>query len=75
MMLISELISWCFKPCQPQRIISRLKELFIKRYIVERTNKVEIRQEEQSEEAESCRENLWDEIQLKGPQRQKPTQE
>ena len=38
-------------------------EIFIKRYIiVERTNKTEIRQEELSEKAESCRENLWNEI-------------
>ena len=29
----------------------------------------EIRPEEQSEQAESCRENLWNEIQLKGPQK------
>ena len=45
-----------------------LKETFIKRHIVERTNRAEIRPEEQSEKAESCRENLLDEIQLKGPQ-------
>ena len=38
---------------------------FHKRYI-ERTNKAEIRPEEQSEKAESCQENLWNEIQLKG---------
>ena len=43
-----------------------LKETFIKRYIVERTNKAEIRPEEKSEKAESYRENLWNEIQLKG---------
>ena len=36
-------------------------------YIVERTNKAEIRPEERSEKTESCRENLWNEIQLKGP--------
>ena len=35
-------------------------------YIAERANKAEIRPEEQSEKAESCRENLWNEIQLKG---------
>ena len=46
--------------------MSGLRETSIKRYIVERTNKVEIRREEQSEKAESCRENLWNEIQLKG---------
>ena len=27
----------------------------------------EVRPEEQSEKAESCRENLWNETQLKGP--------
>ena len=57
----------CFKPSQPQKILSGLMETFIKRYIVERTTKAEIRPEEQSEKAESCRENLWNEIQLKGP--------
>ena len=41
-----------------------LRETFIKRDIVERTNKAEIRPEEQSEKAESC-ENLWNETQLK----------
>ena len=39
----------------------------MKRYVVERTNKAEIRPEEQSEKVESCRENSWIEIQLKGP--------
>ena len=37
------------------------------RHIVERTNEAEVRLEEQSEKTESCRENLWDEIQLKRP--------
>ena len=47
-----------------------------KRYVVETTNKTEIRPEdEQSENAESFRDNLCSEIQLKGPQRQKQTQE
>ena len=45
------------------------------RYIVERTNKAEIRPEEQTVKTESCRDSLWNEIQLKGPQRQKPTRE
>ena len=36
------------------------------RYTSERTNKAEIRPEEQSEKAESCRKFLWNEIQLKG---------
>ena len=45
----------------------RAGETFIKRYIVERTYKAEIRPEEQSEKTESCQENLWNEIQMKGP--------
>ena len=52
-----------------------MKETFIKRNIVERTNRTEIRPEEQSEKAESCRENFWSGIQLKGSLRQKQTQE
>ena len=40
--------------------MSGLREAVIKRNIVERTNKAEIRPEEQSEKAESCRENLWE---------------
>ena len=44
-----------------------LKETFIKRHIVERTDTAEIRPEEQSEETESCRENSMNEIKLKGP--------
>ena len=60
------MVSWYFKPSQPQKIISGLRETFIKRYIVGRTDKAEIRPEEQSEKAESCRENSWKEIQLKG---------
>ena len=56
--IVIKLISWCFKPCQPQRIISRLRETFIKRYVVERTNKAEIRPEEESEKAKRLRENL-----------------
>ena len=39
----------------------------MKRDIFERTNKAEIKPEEQSEKAESCRENFWTEIQLKEP--------
>ena len=38
---------------------------------VERTNEAEIRMEEQTEKTESCPENVWNEIQLKWPQRQK----
>ena len=46
---------------------SGLKLTFILRSAAERTNEAGIRPEEQSEKAESCRENLWKEIQLKGP--------
>ena len=63
----SSLVSGCFKSSQPQWIISGLKEIFIKRYIAEKTNKAEVRLKEQSDKAESCREDLWKEIQLKGP--------
>ena len=63
---LHKLVSWCFKPRQTQMIISGLRETFIERSIVERTYKAEIRPEEQSEKAESCQENLWNEIQLKG---------
>ena len=58
------LVSWCFKPSQSRSIISGLRETFtyIYTHTFERTNKAE-----QSEKAESCRENLWNEIQLKGP--------
>ena len=43
------LVNWCFEPSQPLGVISRLKETFIKKYTVERTNKAEKRLEEQSE--------------------------
>ena len=48
-------------------MLSGLRETFTKGYIIERTNVAEIKPEEQSEKAESCRENLWNEIQLKEP--------
>ena len=66
---ICELGNWCSEPSQPLGIISWLKETFIKRYIVETTNKTEMRPEEQRKKTESCRENLWNEIQLKRPKR------
>ena len=47
--MFGELVNWCFEPSQPLGIILGLKETFMKRYIVERTTKEEIRQEEQSE--------------------------
>ena len=65
--LQQQLVNWCFEPSQPLGIISGLKETFVKRHVVERTNKAEIRPEEQSVKTESCREKLWNEIQLKGP--------
>ena len=46
-MMALTIFSWCFKPSQPQKIISGLRETFIKRYVVERTNEAEIRLEEQ----------------------------
>ena len=45
------LVKWCFEPSQPLGIISELKETFIKRHMVERTNKAEIRPEEQKTES------------------------
>ena len=45
--MLGELVSWCFKPSQPQRIISGLNESFIKKYIVERTSEAELRPKEQ----------------------------
>ena len=65
--LVNYFISWCWEPSQPVGIISGLKETFIKRSIVERTNKAELRPQEHRKKTESCRENLWNEIQLKGP--------
>ena len=47
--------------------ISGLRETFVKRYIVERTNKAQVRSEVRDVKAESCQENVWNEMQLKGP--------
>ena len=60
-------VIWCFAPIQPLGIISGLRETSIKRYTVERANKAEMRQEEQSKKVESCQENLWNKILLNGP--------
>ena len=46
------LVNWCFEPSQPLGVISRLKETFIKKYTVERTNKPEIKLEEQWQRGE-----------------------
>ena len=62
-----ERVNVCFLHSQPLGIISGLKETFIKTYIVESINKAEIRPRKQSEKTGSCRENLRNEIQLKGP--------
>ena len=64
-------VNWCFELSQPLGIISGLKETFVKKHMVERTSNAELRPEEQSEKTESCCENLWNEIQLKEPERQK----
>ena len=58
-------VNWWFEPSQPLWIISRLKETFIKRYPVKRTNKADIRPEEQSQKTESYRENLSNATQSK----------
>ena len=60
---------------QTRRISETLSGTFIKRHIVERTSKAEIRPEELSKKAEICQENFWNEIQLKGPQRRRQTQD
>ena len=41
--VFTKLVHWCFEPSQPLGTISGPKETFIKRYIVERTNKAEIK--------------------------------
>ena len=51
----TRLLSSCFKPSKPQRIIQGLKQAFIKRYLAKRTNKAETRLEEHGEKEESCR--------------------
>ena len=47
------LVSRCFEPSRPLGIISGLKETFIKRYRFERTNKAEIRIEEEKKESKN----------------------
>ena len=64
--LVSKLVTWCFKSSQQQKDSTRAEGDF-QRYTVERTDKAEIRSEEESGKAESCQVNLWNEIQLKGP--------
>ena len=58
-------VNWSFEPSQPLGITSGLKETSMNRCIVERTSMAEIMPEEQK--TQSCWENLWKEIQLKGP--------
>ena len=58
----SLVVSWCFKPSQPQTVISGLRVTSIKKCIAERTDKAEIRPEEKSEKVGSCQE-----MQLRGP--------
>ena len=66
-MFHKKLVSLCFKPSQLKRILSGLRETFIRRYVVERTNKAETNLEEQSEKTEGSHDNLWNKIQLKEP--------
>ena len=47
-----KLVYWCFQPRNPLGIITGLKEAITKSYAVERTNKAEIRPEEQIEKTE-----------------------
>ena len=56
----------CVSHSQHRKNQERFRKKCRKRYIVERTNKTEIRLGEQSEKAELCREDLWTEIQVKG---------
>ena len=44
-----KLVNGCFEPSQPLGITSGLKETFINRHKVERSNEAEIRPEEQSQ--------------------------
>ena len=59
--------TWCFKPSQPRRTLSGLKEAFMIGYLAKRTDKAELRPEKQREKAEICRESFWNAIHLKGP--------
>ena len=54
----AKFVSWCFEPSQPPWITSGLRKTLIKRHIVERTSKAELRSEERSEKSESCWENF-----------------
>ena len=49
---VSYLVIGVLSPIKPLAITSGLKDTFINRYIVERTNKAEISPEEQSEKTE-----------------------
>ena len=61
---VSLLVSWCFKPSQPQRITSGPRGTLIRRHTVERTKKAQLRPGKLSEKTESCRDNVWNEIQV-----------
>ena len=63
---ISELVD-TLSPVDHEGLSQGLKETFMKRYVVERTRPAEIRSEEQGEKAKSCRENLCNETEFKGP--------
>ena len=69
-----KLVSWSVLQAQSTtRDYIRADGDFHKEINVERTNTVGIRPEEQSEKAKSCRENLRNERQLKGPKRRGET--
>ena len=68
--MVGWLVSWCFEPSEPLGIISGLTEALIKRSMVEKTNKAEIRREGQNEKKGELSGELWNKIQLKGPKRQ-----
>ena len=51
-------VNWCVEPSKPLGIISGLKETFIERHIVERTNKAELSPQEQSEKTESHKDGV-----------------
>ena len=65
---VSPVVSWCFKPSQAHRIISGLKETFIKRHIVVKTNRAKLKNEKNRvRKRRVVGSNLWNEIQLTGP--------
>ena len=58
---------WIFFFFFSKRWESTPSDFLFKKYIIEKTNEAEMISEERSEKAERSRENVWNEIQLKGP--------